>query len=230
MSEELKNLQRTSDIKKKLNEIIQSDAIEDFLKTDEFKFDYKDIDYRMKKPTYKMKQEAYKERIIKYSRLLKEKNEDGSFTYSVEEDLIKAYKERNIDIPQMNRRLDKLCNDKEKLMMKLGEGLSKKASVPELDLYRKEIEKILLEIQDISLKKTGLLEFSIENQVLLYFYAYLTYLMAEKLIKGKDLGEGKKESDKWVRVWSKYEEYENEQEDLIIECSYRAAFLISGIE
>ena len=138
---------------------MQLDAIEDFLKTNEFEFEYKGLMYRSKKPTYKQKQEAYQKRIEKYTSLLKEKNEEGSFKYSIEEDLLRDYKLRGIDIEEMNKTLDKLVLDKNRLMMKLGEDLTKKAPKNELDLLRKEIEKINSKIKKIDFKKTQLLEF-----------------------------------------------------------------------
>lgn len=228
--EELENIQKIEAVKKKLNEIMELDAVGDFLKSNEFEFEFKGNKYRVRKPSYKIKQEAYQKRLSKYSILLKEKNEDGTFKYSIEEDLLKNYKERGIDVDGMNKQMDNLVLDKERLMMRLGKGLTDKIAENELNLYRKEIEKINQSIQKLSAKKGALLEFSIENQVLLYFYAYLTYLMAEEYKKGKDLGEGNKESDEWKRVWNTFAEYENADEELILEFSYRAVFLINGIQ
>ena len=65
MSEELSQIQKVEEVKTKLNELMQLDAIEDFLKTNEFEFDYKEIKYRIKKPTYKHKQEVYKKKDSK---------------------------------------------------------------------------------------------------------------------------------------------------------------------
>lgn len=219
MSEELKHINKTEEVKKKLNELMQLGGIEDFLKTNEFTFDFKEINYKVKKPNYKQKQETYQIRIEKYTQLLKEKNKDGVFKYSLEEDLKKDYKARGIDIDAMDKRMKLVVQEKEKLMMKLGEGLASKASKPDLDLYRKEIEKLDGENQTLIIKKTQLLEYSIENQLLLFSYSYLTYLIAEK-----------KEGDKWIRVWNTLEEYENDDEDLLTELSFRAAFLIGAME
>jgi len=227
--EELENIQKIEAVKKKLNEIMELDAVGDFLKSNEFEFEFKGNKYRVRKPSYKAKQEAYQKRLSKYSTLLKEKNEDGTFKYSIEEDLLREYKARGIDIDAMNKQIDNLVLDKERLMMRLGKGLTDKAPENDLNIYRKEIEKTNQLIQQVANKKAKLLEFSIENQVLLYFYSYLTYLMAEQYVKGKDLGEGNKEPDEWKRVWNSFDEYENADEELILEFSYRAVFLINGI-
>ena len=230
MPDELSNYQKIEEVKKKLNEIMELEGVGDFLKDNEFKFEYKGVQYKVHKPTYKEKQEAYNKRIIKYSQLLKEKNEDGSFKYSIEEDLIREYKARGIDIDIINKNIETLIMDKERLMLRLGKALKEEAPKNELDLYRKEIEKINKELERLTLKKTTLLEFSIETQVLLYFYSYLTSLVAEKYDIGKDLGEENKEEGKWVKVWNSFEEYQNADENLIIEVSYRATFLINSME
>ena len=124
--EELENIQKIEAVKKKLNEIMELDAVGDFLKSNEFEFEFKGNKYRVRKPSYKIKQEAYQKRLSKYSILLKEKNEDGTFKYSIEEDLLKNYKERGIDVDGMNKQMDNLVLDKERLMMRLGKGLTDK--------------------------------------------------------------------------------------------------------
>ena len=228
--EDLSTYQKIEGVKKKLNDIMELEGVSDFLKDNEFEFEFKETKYKVHKPTYRDKQDAYQQRIIKYSQLLKEKNEDGSSKYNIEEDLIKEYKSRGIDFDLINKNIETLIMDKERLMIRLGKALKEEAPKNELEIYRKEIEKINKEIEKITVKKTVLFESSIETQTLLYFYSYLTYLTAEKYDIGKDLGDGNKEEGKWIKVWNSFEEYQNAPEDLIIEISYRAAFLISNIE
>jgi len=88
-----------------------------------------------------------------------------------------------------------------------------------LKLYKEEIEKIQHEIQLLSIKKTTYLEFSIENQVNLFSYSYLTYLMTEKEVDGK-----------WVRAFNSYDEFINGEEAITTTASIRASLLILPTE
>lgn len=229
MSED-KRVFNSKEIETKLSEVMNLDTIEEFLKHNEFEFDYKDVTYRIKKPDYKQKQKTYQKKLEKYMKLLQEKNSDGTFRYCAEVDLRKIYKSRGIDIDALDKKISTLRQQQESYMLKLGEALKNKAPRNELEIYRKEIEKIVKENQELVVKKTMLLEPTIESQTSFYILSYMTFLIVEKKAKGKDLGEGKKEEDKWVRVWNTWEEYEAADEELINEVSYRASFLIGGIE
>jgi len=197
--------------------------IEELIKNNEIEIEYEGTTYKVIKPTFSQKQDAWKKKIDKYVELLKNENN------VLEADLRILYKKRGIDIDEMDKRMLTLQMKKDDLMLKLGEALKNKAPDNELEIYKKEIEVLLDEIQNISIKKTLLFESTIENQVLMYIYTYLAYLITYKKVIGKDLGEGNKEADTWIRLWNTWEEYKNASEALINKISYYAAFII-GID
>ena len=93
---------------------------------------------------------------------------------------------------------------------KLGKELKENQSPKQLKYYKEEIEKLRAEVNDIINKKTVLLEFTIENQLLVYIYNYFTHLVTEKKIVNKET-----EEVTWKRVWNTFDEFLNADEILI---------------
>jgi len=215
MAEEIKDLQKEQEInevQKKINEVLNLGEIEDLIKSNEKIFEVNNITYRVRKPTFKQRQEAYKKRIEKFTELLQNDK------YVLESDLKTSYLKRNIDIDAMTRSIQNKMNNRDSLMLKLGEMIKNKVAENELETVKNEVQALNKEIQRLSIQKTNLLEFCIENQVAIYTYSYLTFLLAEK-----------KEGDNWVRVWNTWEEFENEKEGLINRFSYYVT-MMSGWE
>ena len=204
--------QKAEEIKEKIGNIMNLDKIADLLKSNEKEFIIGGITYKVRKPNAYEKQEAYKKRIEKYVELLKDDK------YSLEEDLKNIYLKRGIDIDKMNSDMNFLNKTKETFMEKLGAALANKAGDAETENYKKEIETLNNQIYDISNKKTRLLEFSIENQVLIHTISYLTFLITEK-----------KEGESWVKVWKTWENFIDGDSDLVNMASYYTTF-ISSIE
>jgi hypothetical protein len=103
-------------------------------------------------------------------------------------------------------------------MIKLGELIKNKGNEIELNNFKNEIEILNSEIGLLSIRKTSFLEFSLENQVMIYTYSYLTYLLAEK-----------KEGENFVRVWNTYADFENDKENLVNKFSYYVT-VMTGVE
>lgn len=202
---------KIADIKTKLDDIIKTDFVADIIKDNKIEFIYNNIKYRVSKPTFKQKQEVYQKQIEKYIQLLQDRDDNGNFKYYPEEDLKKIYKERQIDIDAMRKKMASLESEINKYQLKLGELLSKKVPETELKIYRDKIQDLSDEQMTLSLKINKLLEYSLENQVLIYAYSYLTYLITEKLI-----------DDKWVKAWDNYDDFINSDESLVNTISYYA--------
>jgi len=109
----------------------------------------------------------------------------------------------------MEKKFKLLESKKNKLQIKLGEALVNKASDAETETYKTEIEEIISDQTGISVQITKLIEYSLENQVSVYGYSYLTYLISEKF-----------EDNNWVPVWDSYETYLDTDEKLINQLSF----------
>ena len=191
--EKEKNIEKeTEELRKKLTEVLNLSEIEALIKSNEHVFEYGGVTYRVKRPNFKQKQEAYRKRIEKFTELLTNEK------YLLENDLKKSYLKRGIDIDAIQQEMQTTINRRNNLMSSLGEALKNQAPDPDLKKIKEEIDVLNDKVQVLSIKKTSLLEFSIEQQLTIFVYSYLTFLLAEK-----------KEGDNWVRLWNNWDEYEN---------------------
>jgi hypothetical protein len=206
--EELNDVQKETldKVNEQIKDALDKDFIEDVTKNNVCEFTYNDIRYRVAKANYQQKQEIYKERVKKYTQLLKDTE------YSLENDLKKLYLSRGIDIDGMDKQINSLSNKKMSLQIKLGEALKKESSDSDCKAIKLEIESIEQEQRQIIMNKQSLLEFSIENQVVLHMYNYMTFIITEKL-----------EGDKWIKAFKTFDEFMKSDDELVT----KLAFLIT---
>jgi len=182
----------------KIQEAIKKDSIEASVLDNKVEFVHDDITYRVSKPTYKQKQEAYKFRVKKFNELMSDKS------VKFEKDIVLMYKEKGIDLNELTTQTTQLETDKHNLQLKLGEALASKASVEDLEEYKKAIQDILDRQIGLMYEKLNFTQFSLESQLNNYMYTVFTMLITEK-----------KDGEKWVRVWNTLDEFENSDEALI---------------
>jgi hypothetical protein len=211
IKDELKE-EKIEEIKKKLTEVLDLTEMEELVKSNEKIFEDNGVTYKVRKPTYKEKQEVYQKRVEKFTELLNNEK------YSLEMDLKKTYLKRGIDIDEMSSKMSNKIKRRDELMLQLGELVKNSASEEDLKKFKTEIQEIQEEIKLISINKTSLLEFSIENQVLIHTYSYLTYLVSEK-----------KEGDNWVKVWKSFDDFQNDSTTISNKLAYYVT-LISSLE
>jgi|WetSurSiteA1Bulk_404760.scaffolds.fasta_scaffold01837_5 hypothetical protein len=184
-------------IKKETEEIIQKNNAEELIKDNKIEFTYKDIKYRVKKASFEQKQIVGRERMKKYVSMLK--NPD----FLLESDLIKLYEQRGISIKELDNRFAILKKSKDDYSLKLGAALAESKDEKELEVYRKEIETIVAEQNEIVLRKTILLESSIEAQLNVFVYTYLASLITEKFETG------------WILSWNSYDDFIKMEDGLV---------------
>ena len=194
------------DVQEKVNQAINKDFIEEITRDNKMEFTHEGIKYRVAKPNYNQKQEIYREKVKKFTELLKDS------AYSLEKDLKKHYLTRDIDVDGMTNKLKGLEEKRTALQFKLGELLKSDGSQADGEALKKEIEDIMTEQQGIVVEKQILLEYSIENQVVIYMYNYMTYLITEKLV-----------AEKWVKAFTSFKEFMESDETLV----GKLAFLIT---
>jgi hypothetical protein len=115
----------------------------------------------------------------------------------LEKDLIKAYKDRDIDIDELTDKMKKLETEIHEKQLALGESLSKNEGETILIAYAEQIKNLEIEKQIIFLQKNALLEFTLENQLLGYVAEIITYLVTEI----------ENEEEIWERLWNSIEEF-----------------------
>jgi uncharacterized protein (DUF885 family) len=193
-------------VKEKISEAVNKDFIDDITRDNKMEFTYKNTKYRIAKPSYEQKQAIYKERVKKFTELLKDQ------TYSLEKDLKKFYLQRDIDIDAISKKIANLDTKKQDLQFKLGEILKKEGSDNDCKTLKTEIESIQNEQQLLVMEKSAYLEFSIENQVMLHMYNFMTYIITEKFNDGN-----------WVKAFKSFQEFMQSDEELV----GKLAFLIT---
>ena len=211
-TEEVKVEDKTTDeVLKKMNDMLDLNEISELINSNEKVFELKGITYRIKKPNYNQKQEVYKKRIEKYIEMLKDEK------CLLEKDLKELYKKRGIDTDEMQRNMNSKMKKRDEFMVQLGGEIKRNTSDPALKELKKEIDDINLQIQVLSIEKSSLLEFSLEQQLLIYVYTYFVFILAEK-----------KEGDNWIKVWKDWDEFMNSDQELINRFSYYVTVIIGN--
>ena len=195
-----------TDVQEKVAQAINKDFIEDITRDNKMEFIHDNIKYRIAKPNYNQKHEIYRERVKKFTELLKDP------AYSLEKDLKKSYLVREIDVDEMTNKIKGLEEKKGNIQFKLGELLKNDGPEADGESLKKEIEQLTRDQQAIAVEKQTLLEYSIENQVVIYMYNYMTYLITEKFV-----------GEKWVKAFATFQEFMNSDETLV----GKLAFLIT---
>ena len=212
------NNETITKIKEDVEKSIDLSKIEEMISKNEIEFFNNGTKYRVRKTTYKEKQQAYQQQVEKTMELL------DNDAYMMEDMLKDKYKKKGIDIDKMTQQMTGLEIKKTDYQLKLGKLLKEKAQEKDLQTYRNEIIKIQEEQLLISIKKTNLLQYSVEHQTLIYVYSYITYLILEK-----DEATDDEKEDKWVKAFKTYDEFANSEEKLINEASAKAALIVGRI-
>ena len=173
--------------------------IEELIKDNKITFEYKDKKYRVRLLNLAEKEELDILRRRKFGQLMKDKD------IFLEKDLILQYKERGINIEELDDQIKKVNAEELELQIKLGESISKNENETILKTYKDQILDIRTKRQIINTQKTLLLEFSLENSLLNHVAQVITYLSLEEL---KD--------DKWQRMFSSLEAFQTYEDEGLI--------------
>jgi len=200
--------------KQKLLADMNLDKVEEMLQQNSIEFDIGKQQYRVRKPTFQEKREAYTVKVEKFNELLNDSK------YELEDTLKEKYKKRGINVDDLTARIQNLEGKKNEFQLKLGRLLEAKASEPELKTLKDEIERIVDDQYMISIKKTNLMQFSIESQIMIFAYQFLTCAVTEKLIPGAEGEEGT-----WVKAWKSFDDFTQADERLVNIASFNASLL-----
>lgn len=195
---------------KTINELDMGSAVERKIKDNKIIFKVAGKIYRVRRPTYQEQMDSEKFRRTKYVELVNDKS------MLFKKQWVKKYKEKGIDLDKMDIDVIALQNKVESIMLRLAKSQNDK----DVKKLRDEIVELRTEQAMISVEKTDLLSYSIEDQLMIAVNSYYAYLLLEKPV---EINEDDKEVEdgKWVRVFDKYEDFTVSQDSDLITKTYR---------
>jgi hypothetical protein len=134
------------------------------------------------------------------------------------EELINQYKERGVNIEELDDQLKKLNAEELDFQIKLGEAISKNEIESILKNYKEQIEDLRIKKQILNTQKNLLLEFSLENSLLNYVAQVITYLSLEE-----------QKEDKWQRMFESLDSFQTYEDEGLINIAGSYSMLLQYI-
>lgn len=191
-----------------LSDIEESVKMESVVKNNQIKFVSGKDTYRVRKPNFAERNELHKIRREHYLNLVK----DPKMLFQKQWRAL--YKEKGIDIEKMDSDIGRCQNEIEALLLRLVKIQDEKS----IKTIRDSITELRNKQYNISMEKTELLSYSVEDQLLLHVNTYTAFLVLER-----------KEEDKWVRSFETFEDFNKcSDEDLMPKVFKYISLLIYG--
>ena len=191
---------------KAMQELEDSVRLENIVKDNKIEFKSGDKAFRVRKPNLEEQQEIDDVRRKKYLELVR----DDSYLFRKQ--WIETYKKKGIDIGKIETDIKRIEDETRRLLLRLAKTTDKKG-IGEL---KNQIIKSRDEQYVLSIEKTDLLSYSIEDQTFIYAKSYTAYLILER-----------KDKDKWAKHFKDFEEFQkSEDQDLIGKLFYYYDVLI----
>ena len=186
--------------------------IEELIKDNKITFDYNEKKYRVRMLNLKEKEELDMLRRKKFGQLLKDKD------ILLEKDLTTQYKERGINIDDIDDQVKKINAEDLDLQMKLGESISKNEGETIFKTYKEQIVNLRIRKQVLKAQKILLLQFSLENQLLNYVAQIITYLSLDELKDGV-----------WQRMFQTLDEFQSYTDEPLVNKAGQYSMLLQYI-
>jgi len=197
MEDKAKKTEDAINALKELQEIEETLELEKLIHDNKIVFNIKDEIYRINKIEFEMQEKLNSAKRKKFFELM----DDDS--YVLEETLVEKYLKKGKDIPQMEKQINTLNSEMQDFLFRLAPETEPKS----IEKLKKEITSLRNKIFKISMEKTDLLEYSIENQLLIYENEYAIILSLEK--KNKDNG-------KWEKCFKTYNDFKKCENNQLI--------------
>jgi len=204
MEEKILRTEEAQKLAKDLVDKYEIEKLTEMVKDNKISFVYKEKEYRVSLLDQKRKDELDLMRRKKYSELLQAKDEKGNSSFLFIKELIELYKERGIDIDEIDDKIKKLQTEIKDKQMKLGEALEKDESDSILNTYKNEISELIDEIYILTIQKSTLLENSFEKALENYVIKFLSWLSLER-----------KENETYIKAFDSIEDYLKSDDELI---------------
>lgn len=211
-------IKQAQDLVKNLGNIEKNLNLEKLIKDNKVEFKLKEKDkvivYRIRKLTFKEQEEVNTMRMKKYNEMLNTMDDKENPVYEFRKDWIEKLKKRKIDVESMENEIRDLSRKIEDVLYKLAQTKDEKS----INTLKEEVNDLRKKQATLSMQITDYLHYSIEDQLNTYVNFYNTYLALER-----------KEKDNWVKVFKSYNEFENcDNENLINQAIYFSNVLIYG--
>lgn len=190
-----------------LKEIAEAERM---IQNNMIEFQIKEELYRVRRPVYSEQVEAEKfinERKVEMLRDPK---------CATREELKNLWKQKGMDIDDMDRKMVTLQAEINNLRLQLAETTEKKA----IKMLEEDIIKLMHEQTSISVDKANLLSCSLEDQLTTEANIYCMYLLLDK-----------KEEGEWKRAFGSFERFQAEiQNEVVIQANYYLNVLLFSSE
>lgn len=173
MEEQLKQIIKESDAQKIVDEMEEKyhlSTLEDLIKDNKIVFNHEEKIYQVRLLEMTDKEILDEMRRKKFGQLLQDKD------ILLEKDLIKVYKDRGIDVENLNKQLAEIESAKVQVQIKLGEYVAQYSEETIIRAYQEEIAKLKVKEDVLIIQKTTLLEYSLENQLNNFISKVISYL------------------------------------------------------
>lgn len=201
-------MEEKKDMQEEIQEQLDLDTMRKIITDNESIFTISGVKYRVSGLTFEQRKAVHERKSERYLELLKNPR------YALEDDLKKLYKSRGTDLEQLRKKTLELTREMENVQLKLAEALKTNSNEGDLVRYKDQILAIQEEIQETTGTRTKLLEYCIENQVMIDAFSYIIYLVTEKF-----------EGDKFVPAWSTYDEFQRVKESLVNKIAIRVSLI-----
>jgi hypothetical protein len=173
MEDQLKQMIKESDAQKIVEEMEEKyhlSTLEDLIKDNKIIFVHEGKTYQVRLLEMADKEILDEMRRKKFGQLLQDKD------ILLEKDLIKVYKDRGIDVENINKQLAEIESAKVQVQIKLGEYVAQYSEESIIRAYQEEIAKLKVKEDVLIIQKTTLLEYSLENQLNNFLSKVISYL------------------------------------------------------
>ena len=200
---DLKKEKLAEEFVKTLGNLENMDEVEKMIKNNTIHFSVGDIKYKVRKLTFEENSLLEKHRRTKYVEFI---NDDSML---FQKQWIEKYKSKGIDIDAMEDKVRENIRKENQLMLKLAQT----AEENNVEDLKSQIVELRKESAMLNIERTDLLNFSIEDQLMVEVNSYYTYLALEKI---SDNAKDPYEKCEWTKVYDNFEEFSNSQDSELI--------------
>jgi len=204
--------EEAKELLKKMKDNFDLSLLEEWIKDNKLEFKHKEIIYRVRPLTMLEKEEINRLTSQEFGRLMIDKN------ILTEKMIIKNYKEKGLDLEELDSDMKKLENDKRSADLKLGEAIAKKVDEAVWKVYEEQINEIKEKLFLLSLEKSAYLSYSLESCLKNFSAKCISFMSLDK-----------KTEENWGRVFQSMNDFNKcEDEELKEKAVYYSIMLNYG--
>ncbi len=188
---------------KAMQELEDSVRLENVVKNNKVEFKSGDKSFRVRKPNLEEQQQIDDVRRKKYLELVR----DDSYLFRKQ--WVEAYKKKGVDIGKIETDMKRIEDETRRLLLTLAKTTDAKG----IGEIKDQILKLRDELYVLSIEKTDLLSYSIEDQTFIHAKSYTAYLILERKILNNTTKDCK---DKWIKYFKDFAEFQKSEDQNLI--------------